>query len=81
MFKIQLASKNWIFRCNKFNMLGTLVFLIGTGIYVVVFPHLGEVTWIVASMSGGILQFFLISYLNKTKKGKIFDSSSEMKSQ
>jgi len=68
------ASLKWLLRFIKFNIVGFAGFLVGTGIFVFAFTSFGEWTWVVASASGGVLQFFLISYLNTTKKGKIFES-------
>jgi O-antigen/teichoic acid export membrane protein len=64
----------WLLRFIKFNIVGFIVFLIGTFIFELTFHNLGMWAWFVSSGSGGILQFILISYLNRTKKGKIFDS-------
>jgi hypothetical protein len=69
------ASAKWFLRFIKFNIVGFGVFLVGTVIFVFAFNSFGEWTWVVSSGSGGLLQFFLISYLNTTKKGKIFESS------
>jgi len=55
-------------------MIGFTVFLIGTAIFAMAFSTFGAWTWLVANGVGGILQFSLISYLNRTKRGKIFDS-------
>ncbi len=71
-------SLKWILRFIKFNVIGFVVFLIGTGIFVLTFHTLGIWAWFVASATGGILQFILISYLNRTKIGRIFDSSEEI---
>jgi len=52
---------------------GFIVFLIGTAIFALAFSTFGAWTWLIASVSGGILQFAFISYLNTTKRGKICD--------
>jgi hypothetical protein len=67
-------AKKWILSFIKFNIVGFVVFLVGTGIFALAFSTFGEWTWLLASGIGGILQFCLISYLNTTKRGKIFDS-------
>ena len=67
-------AKKWILRFIKFNIVGFVVFLIGTAIFALAFSTFGEWTWLLASGIGGVLQFSLISYLNTTKRGKIFDS-------
>ena len=72
------TSLKWILRFIKFNVVGFVVFLIGTGIFLLTFHTLGVWAWFVASGSGGILQFILISYLNRTKIGRIFDSCEEI---
>jgi hypothetical protein len=71
------TALNWILRFIKFNIIGFIVFLIGTAIYALTFGTLGGWAWVIASGSGGIIQFILISLLNKTKKGKIFESSDD----
>ncbi len=66
--------KSLIIRFIKFNIVGFIVFLIGTAIFAAAFNTFGGWTWLLANGTGSILQFGLIAYLNKTKKGKIFDS-------
>jgi hypothetical protein len=73
----RVRAKKWIIRFIKFNAIGFIVFLIGTAIFAVGFSTFGAWTWLVASGTGAILQFSLISLLNKTKRGKIFDSCEE----
>jgi hypothetical protein len=70
-------AKKLLLRFIKFNMIGFTVFLIGTAIFAMAFSTFGAWTWLVANGVGGILQFSLISYLNRTKRGKIFDSCQE----
>ena len=70
-------AKNWLLAFIKFNIIGFIVFLVGTAIFALAFSTFGAWTWLVASASGGILQFSLISYLNTTKRGKIFDSCEQ----
>ena len=74
-------AKKWIIRFIKFNLIGFIVFLIGTAIFAFAFSAFGEWTWLVASGTGGILQFSLISYLNRTKRGQIFDSCEQRNQQ
>jgi len=71
----------WIARFIKFNIVGFSVFLIGTAIFTLTFRVLGSWAWFLASGTGGILQFILISLLNRTKRGQIFDSCKERKQQ
>jgi hypothetical protein len=71
----------WLWRFIKFNIVGFSVFLIGTAIFLVAFRTFGVWAWVIASASGGVLQFILISYLNKTKKGNIFDGCEQRKQQ
>ncbi len=70
-------ARKWIIRFIKFNIVGFIVFLVGTAVYAFSFSTFGAWTWLVASAVGGILQFSLINYLNKTKRGKIFDSCEQ----
>ena len=73
----RVRAKKWVIRFIKFNAIGFIVFLVGTAIFAVAFSTFGAWTWLIASGTGAILQFSLISYLNKTKRGKIFDSCEE----
>ena len=66
-------AKEWLIRFIKFNIVGFVVFLFGTAIYAVAFGTFGVWAWLVASSVGGILQFSLISYLNATKRGRMFN--------
>jgi hypothetical protein len=72
---------DWILRFIKFNIVGFIVFLIGTAIFLLTFNSFGPWAWIIASTSGGVLQFIFISYLNRTKRGKIFDSCEQRNKQ
>ena len=74
-------AEKWIVRFVKFNIIGFSVFLVGTGIFALAFSTFGAWTWMIASGSGGILQFALISILNTTNKGQIFESCEERKRQ
>jgi uncharacterized membrane protein len=75
------TALKWLLRFIKFNIVGFTVFLIGTAIFALTFSIFGAWAWLVASGTGGILQFILISYLNRTKKGKIFDSCEQINQQ
>ena len=67
--------KKWTWRYIKYNIIGLAVFLLNIILYyTILFPFLGEVSYIVVSVNGGIIEFALISYFNKTKNGVIFDS-------
>ena len=69
------SVKSLIVRFIKFNIIGTVVFLIATAIYALAFPAFGIWTWFVANAGGSVLQFSLINYFNKKKRGAIFDKS------
>ena len=74
MNKIKDLFKKWTWRYIKYNVIGLTVFLLNIVLYyVILFPSLGEASYIVVSVNGGIIEFALISYFNKTKKGLIFD--------
>jgi hypothetical protein len=70
-------ARQWLLAFIKFNIVGFIVFLVGTAIFAVSFSTFGAWTWLIASASGGILQFSIISYLNTTKRGKIFDACEQ----
>jgi hypothetical protein len=63
----------WAIRFVKFNLIGIVVFLMGTVIFTSVFPYFGLWAWLIANGTGSILQFLLITYFNKKKKGLIFE--------
>ena len=69
--------KKLIIRFIKYNLVGTAVFLVGTVIYSVSFSTFGFWTWLIANSVGAFLQFSLITWLNRTKRGKIFDSCNQ----
>jgi hypothetical protein len=75
------SAKKWIFRFIKFNIIGFSVFLIATAIFAMSFSTFGVWTWVVANGFGGVLQFSLITYLNRTKIGSIFDSCETRKQE
>jgi len=75
------TALDWLLRFIKFNIIGFTVFLIGTAIFALTFSTFGAWAWVVASGAGGIIQFILISYLNKTKRGKIFYSCEQRNQQ
>ena len=66
-----------IIRFIKFNLVGTIVFLVGTAIYTMAFSRFGFWTWMIANSVGAVLQFSLITLLNRTQKGKIFDGCQQ----
>lgn len=63
---------SWVTRFVRFNLIGFIVFLIGTAIFTLVFPYFGEWAWVVANSTGGVLQFSLITYFNKKNNGLMF---------
>jgi putative flippase GtrA len=71
------TAKKWIIRFVKFNIVGLLVFLVGTVIFMSAFSAFGAWSWLIANGAGGVLQFSIITFLNKTKRGKIFDISEK----
>jgi hypothetical protein len=64
-------------RFIKFNLVGTVVFLVATAIYMISFNTFGFWAWLLANGLGGILQFSIITWLNRTKRGRIFDNSRQ----
>ncbi len=74
MIRQRASIKKWAWRYIKYNIIGLTVFAINIVIYVIIFPFLGEWSYILVSVAGGIMEFALITYVNKTKKGVIFDS-------
>ena len=74
MINSKKTTKTLIWRYIKYNIVGTFVFGVASLIYVLLFPSFGEWTYLLASFSGGILEFSIITVLNVTKKGKIFES-------
>jgi len=66
--------EKWLWRYLKYNIIGVTVFSLNLLIYLLIFPFLGEWAYIVVSVNGGIIEFTLIAYVNRTKKGIIFDA-------
>ncbi len=75
----QKRAKTWIVRFIKFNIIGFVVFLMGTAIFVAAFPYFGGWTWLVANGIGSVLQFSLISYFNRKKQGQMFNECPKEK--
>ena len=71
--------KSLIVRFIKFNLIGTVVFLIATAIYALAFPAFGIWTWFVANAGGSVLQFSLINYFNKKKKAPFLTKAKTTK--
>ncbi len=71
--KLKDKCKKWVVRYAKYNVIGLSVFALNIVLYVVIFNFLGEWTYILVSVNGGIIEFALISYFNRTKKGRMFD--------
>jgi putative flippase GtrA len=74
MVNFEKSIKKLFLRYIKYNIVGTFVFGIGLVVYVVLFPIFGEWTYVISSLSGGVIQFSLITILNLTKTGKMFES-------
>ena len=74
MINLKASLQKWGWRYVKYNVIGIAVFLLNIVFYVMIFNSLGEWSYIVVSLNGGIIEFALISYFNKTKKGIIFES-------
>jgi putative flippase GtrA len=73
----QEKIKSLILRFIRFNIIGFVVFLVGTVVYVLLFSFLGFWTWLAANAAGSILQFSLISFFNNKKKGNMFNSCEQ----
>ena len=79
MIKIEeIANKKgvlWIIRWIKYNIVGSTVFVLNLGLYyLVLFPIFKENGVIPFAITGSLMEYSLIAYLNKTKRGKIFES-------
>jgi len=79
MSKAELTKK-WAWRFIKYNIIGIAVFLLNIALYYVIFfPVFKESAYIIVSIIGGIIQFGLITFFNKTKRGVMFDSCDNNK--
>ena len=75
MSKLRTVVKKLVWRYVKYNIVGLTVFALSIALYYgILFPLLGEPSYIVVSIIGGIIEFSLLTYINKTKKGVIFES-------
>ena len=78
MTKIIDKLIKWFIRYIKYNLVGLTTFGIGLTLYYsFLYSFFGEQAYIIVSILGGIIEFTLISYLNKTKYGKMFESCEE----
>ena len=68
-------AETWVVRFLKFNIIGFSVFLVASVVFAMFFPYFGIWTWLIANGFSSVLQFFLISYFNKKKKGLIFEQA------
>jgi putative flippase GtrA len=71
-FALHNKVGNWIYRFIKYNLVGTITFLIGTFIFWLAFSTFGAWTWLIANCLGGVLEFNLINFVNKTRNGRMF---------
>ena len=71
-FALHNRVGNLILRFIKYNLVGTITFLVGTVIFWFAFSTFGAWTWLIANCFGGVLEFSLIDYVNKTRNGKMF---------
>ncbi len=81
MSKFIDTLEKWLWRYLKYNIIGLSVFSLNIALYIILFNFLGEWAYIVVSVNGGIIEFALIAYFNKTKKGIIFDACTPNESK
>ena len=78
MNNLRTLIQKWVLRFIKCNIIGVAVFPVTVALYYLFFfPVFGESAYITVSVIGGVLQFTLISYFNKTKLGIMFESSKQ----
>jgi len=68
-------AETWVIRFMKFNIIGFSVFLVASVVFALLFPYFGIWTWLLANGFSSVLQFFLISYFNRKRKGLIFEQA------
>lgn len=56
----------------KFNAVGTCVAVVNLGIFALLFNYFGESAILCTYPVGAVIEFTLLSKLNKTRKGNIF---------
>ena len=71
-FALHNKVGNWFLRFIKYNLVGTITFLVGTVIFWLAFSTFGAWTWFVANCLGGVLEFSLIDRVNKIRNGRMF---------
>ncbi len=71
-FALHNRVGNLVLRFVKYNLVGTITFLVGTVIFWLAFNTFGAWTWLIANCFGGVLEFSLIDYVNKTRNGRMF---------
>ena len=52
--KVRKRAITWAMRFVKFNLVGTIVFLIGSAVFTSVFPYFGVWAWFVANSTGRV---------------------------
>jgi inner membrane protein involved in colicin E2 resistance len=65
--KLGELTRKWALRYIKYNIIGLTVFLLNLVLFIILFNSLGEWAYIVVSANGGIIEFILISYVNRKK--------------
>jgi hypothetical protein len=63
----------WVWRYIKFSIVGVFVWGISTVLFVLLFPFIGEYAWVV-TLGTGIIEFILLSVVNKHSRGVMFES-------
>jgi hypothetical protein len=79
MSRLRELFQKWVLRYIKYSIIGTAVFLLNIALYyLVLFPVFGRNACIIFSIIGGIIEFTLISYFNRTRRGIMFESCTSL---
>ena len=79
MKNLKASLLKWFLRYVKYNVIGVSVFLLNIVLYyTILFPVFGEQAYIIVSLIGGVVEFVLISYFNRTKVGIMFETGSSV---
>jgi hypothetical protein len=78
-FRLNNIAK-WSFRYIKFSIIGIFVWLVSTPLFFTLFSYLGQYAWFVTLFTG-IIEFALISAVNKHSQGVIFESCTPKESK
>jgi hypothetical protein len=77
----KFISVSWWIRFVKFNVIGTVPFLIATPLFFYLYPIYGVWSWFIVNIIGAMTHFLLVEYCNQHKIGFMFHEPKDLKSE